>query len=322
MTGRYRVVNLEVDVADERLDRYLVRTLSELSRSQVQRLIRDGLVVLDGVTPKPGARVRPGMHIVARIPPSSSQAVFAQPIPLEVVYEDDDLLVVNKPPGMVVHPGHGHPQGTLVNALLSRYPHLDVGDSGRPGIVHRLDRDTSGLIVVAKTERALEHLRREFKSRRVQKTYLTLVQGRPLAPEGIIEAPIRRDPRQRHRMAVVAGGRPARTRYELLEELGDYSLLAVSPETGRTHQIRVHLSWLGMPVAGDPVYGQGRGTRRAKKELGLERQFLHAWRLSFEHPRGKGEVTVEAPLPADLQRVVDSFRADSAGKPRVPQSPG
>jgi 23S rRNA pseudouridine1911/1915/1917 synthase len=322
MTERERIVHLQVDVADERLDRYLVRALSDLSRSQAQRLIRDGLVVLDGVTPKPGAHVRPGMRVVVRIPPSSSEGVLAQPIPLDVIYEDDDLLVVNKPPGMVVHPGHGHPQGTLVNALLSRYPHLDVGDSGRPGIVHRLDRDTSGLIVAAKTEHALEHLRRQFKSRSVRKTYLALVRGRPPAPEGIIEAPIGRDPRQRQRMAVIAAGRPARTRYEILEDLGDYSLLAVSPETGRTHQIRVHLAWLGVPVAGDPVYGQGRATRRVENDIGLKRQFLHAWRLSFERPGGKGEVTLEAPLPADLRLVVDAFRTYSGGDTTRPPLPG
>jgi 23S rRNA pseudouridine1911/1915/1917 synthase len=233
---------------------------------------------------------------------------------LDVVYEDDDLLVVNKPAGMVVHPSHGHHQGTLVNALLSRYPNMDVGDSERPGIVHRLDRDTSGLIVVAKTEPALEHLRLQFKSRSVQKTYLALVHKHPPSPEGIIEAPIGRDPRQRQRMAVVRGGRPACTRYELLEELGDYSLLAVSPETGRTHQIRVHLAWLGVPIAGDPVYGRQRGGRRAKTYLGLERQFLHAWRLSFKRPKGNGDVSLEAPLPADLQRAIDTLRTRYHGR--------
>jgi 23S rRNA pseudouridine1911/1915/1917 synthase len=261
------------------------------------------------------------MSVTVHIPPAAGE-ILAEPIPLDVVYEDDDLLVVNKPAGMVVHPAYGHPQGTLVNALLARYPHLDVGDSGRSGIVHRLDRDTSGLIVVSKTEPALEHLRRQFKTRSVQKTYLALVRKPLPAPEGIIEAPIGRDPRQRQRMAVVAGGRPARTGYELLENLGDYSLLAVSPETGRTHQIRVHLAWLGMPVAGDRVYGQQRGVRRARTDLGLERQFLHAWRLSFERPRGNGDVALEAPLPADLQQVIDLLRDDTtedAMRPPLPR---
>jgi 23S rRNA pseudouridine1911/1915/1917 synthase len=167
--------------------------------------------------------------------------------------------------------------------------------------------------VVAKTEHALEHLRRQFKSRKVQKTYLTLVHGQPPAPEGIIEAPVGRDPRQRQRMAVIADGRPARTRYELWEDLDDYSLLSVSPETGRTHQIRVHLAWLGVPVAGDLVYSHERGARRAKSDMGLERQFLHAWRLSFERPGGKGSVSLEAPLPVDLQQAMDSLRSFASG---------
>lgn len=313
MRERERVVHLQVDETGERLDRYLARTLPDLSRSQVQRLIRDGRVVLDEETPKPGTLVSPGMRVVVRIPPSPSDEVFPQSIPLDVVYEDDDLLVVNKPAGMVVHPSHGHSQGTLVNALLARYPNLAVGDSGRPGIVHRLDRDTSGLIVVAKTEQALEHLCQQFKSRKVQKTYLALVHGQPSAPKGIIEAPVGRDPRQRQRMAVIADGRPARTRYEVWEELGDYSLLSVAPETGRTHQIRVHLAWLDVPVVGDSVYGHGRRARRAKGDMGLERQFLHAWRLSFERPDDKGSLSLEAPLPADLQQTIDSLRSYTSG---------
>jgi 23S rRNA pseudouridine1911/1915/1917 synthase len=192
--------------------------------------------------------------------------------------------------------------------LLARYPDLAVGDEGRPGIVHRLDRDTSGLMVVAKTEAALEHLHRQFKGREVKKTYLALVHGRPPAPEGIIEAPVGRDPRQRKQMAVVADGREARTRYRLLEDLGDYSLLAVSPETGRTHQIRVHLAWLGAPVVGDRVYGRGR----AEKRLGLGRQFLHAWRLSFERPGGEGVVALEAPLPGELCEPLRALKSAEA----------
>jgi len=247
------------------------------------------------------------MRVVVRIPAAPSEEVLPESIPLDIVYEDDDLLVVNKPAGMVVHPGHGHARGTLVNALLDRYPDLAVGDSERPGIAHRLDRDTSGLIVVAKTDEALEHLRQQFKSRWVQKTYLALIHGQPPAPEGIIEAPVGRDPRQRQRMAVIPGGRPARTRYQVLEDLGDYSLLAVFPETGRTHQIRVHLAWLGVPVVSDSVYGRKRGGHRAGRRLGLERQFLHAWRLSFERPGRKGRLTLEAPLPPDLQQVLTSL---------------
>jgi 23S rRNA pseudouridine1911/1915/1917 synthase len=303
-----RVVHLQVGEAGQRLDRYLARALPDLSRSQVQRLIRQGLVALNGEKTKSSTPVEPGMRVVVRIPPAPSGEIPPQTIPIDVVYEDEGLLVVNKPAGMVVHPSHGHWEGTLVNALLARYPDLAVGDAGRPGIVHRLDRDTSGLIVVAKTEAALEHLRQQFKNRSVKKTYLALVHGQPPAPEGIIDAPVGRDPRRRQRMAVVPGGRAARTRYRLLEGLGDYSLLAVSPETGRTHQIRVHLSWLGVPVAGDPFYSRGREARDAKKRLGLARQFLHAWRLSFDRPGGKGVLELEAPLPADLARVLRVLR--------------
>lgn len=312
MSNGERLVHLQVDVAGERLDRYLAGALPELSRSQLQRLIRNGLVVLEGEKPKPGTPVSLGMRVVVRIPPPPSGELVPQLIPLDVIYEDDDLLVVNKPAGMVVHPAHGHRQDTLANALLARYPDLAVGESGRPGIVHRLDRDTSGLIVVAKSEDALDHLRRQFRSRGVQKTYLALVRGRPPAVEGIIETPIGRDPRQRQRMAAIPSGRPARTRYTMLEELGDYSLLRVSPETGRTHQIRVHLAWLGVPIVGDPVYGRERGIRGAKNELGLERQFLHAWRLTFERPGAKGPVALEAPLPADLRQAIDVLRSQAS----------
>lgn len=308
MAERERVVHLQVDEAGERLDRYLARALPTLSRSQAQRLIRQGLVALGEETVKPSTIVEPGMRVVVHLPSVPSDEISPEPIPLDVVYEDDDLLVVNKPAGMVVHPSPGHHERTLVNALLARYPDLGVGDAGRPGIVHRLDRGTSGLIVVAKTEAALRHLRRQFKGRKVHKTYLALVHGRPPAPEGIIEAPLGRDPRQRQRMAVVPGGREARTRYRVLEDLGDYSLLEVIPETGRTHQIRVHLAWLGVPVAGDRLYGRERGVRRVKDDLGLERQFLHAWRLSFERPGGQDLLRLEVSLPDELERVINKLR--------------
>lgn len=307
MAETEQVVHLQVEKAGGRLDRYLAQALPDLSRAQAQRLIRQGRVALEGGIVKPSTPVGPGMRVVVRIPPSSPDELSPQLIPLQVVYEDEDLLVVDKPAGMVVHPAHGHQEGTLVNALLARYPDLAVGDAGRPGIVHRLDRDTSGLMVVAKTEAALEHLRRQFKGRSVRKTYKALVCGRPPSSEGVIEAPVGRDPRRRQRMAVIAGGRSARTYYELLETFAGYSLLAVSPETGRTHQIRVHLAWLGAPVAGDQVYGKERG-RRGKRGLGLARQFLHAWRLSFERLGGEGMVTFESPLPPDLEQVLTGLR--------------
>lgn len=313
LSEKEQVVHLQVDETGQRLDRYLTRMLPDVSRSQAQRLIREGLITLDGKTVKAGTLVKAGMQVVVHIPHAVPDDVLAQPMPLDVVYEDEDLLVVNKPAGMVVHPAHGHPEGTLVNALLARYPNLAAGDAARPGIVHRLDRDTSGLMVVAKTEAALEHLRRQFKNRQVRKTYLALVHGRPSVPEGIIEVPVGRDPRQRKRMAVVVGGRLARTRYRLLEDLHDYSLLAVSLETGRTHQIRVHLAWLGVPVAGDRVYGRERSARRARHDMGLERQFLHAWRLSFQRPGDKGMLELEAPLPPDLEGALAVLRGPAQG---------
>jgi 23S rRNA pseudouridine1911/1915/1917 synthase len=298
-----RIIRLHVDEAARRLDHYLARALPDVSRATIQRLIRQGLITVDGLASRASSPVKPGMQVVARIPPPTPAAqVSPQAIMLDVVYEDGDLLVVNKPAGMVVHPAAGHYEGTLVNALLARYPHLAAGDEGRPGIVHRLDRDTSGLLVVAKTETALDYLRAQFRSRQVKKTYLALVHGRPPKPEGIVEVPLGRDPRQRKRMAVVAGGRPARTGFRVLEDLGEYSLLSVSLETGRTHQIRVHLAWLGVPVVGDGVYG------RRRNRLGLARQALHAWRLAFERPGGRGRLELEAPLPADLEKVLEELR--------------
>jgi 23S rRNA pseudouridine1911/1915/1917 synthase len=238
--------------------------------------------------------------------------ITPEPVVLDILYEDEDLLVVDKPAGMVVHPAAGHEAGTLVNALLGAYPTLEAGDEGRPGIVHRLDRDTSGLIVVAKTTRALEHLRGQFKGRQVHKTYLALVHGHPPTAEGVIEAPVGRDPHHRQRMAVLPGGRPARTVFRRLAELGDYSLLSLQPETGRTHQIRVHLAWLGVPVVGDRIYG------RRRDDLGAPRQLLHAWRLSFERPGGRGTVDLAAPLPADIQDVLSRLGwRGSLGAPRL-----
>jgi 23S rRNA pseudouridine1911/1915/1917 synthase len=285
-------------MADQRLDRYLAQALPGVSRSHLQRLIRQGLVSLDGRAARPSTLVEPGMRVTVQLPSPPTPGIAPEPIALDIVYEDDDLLVVDKPAGMVVHPAAGHPSGTLVNALLAHCPALSVGEQGRPGIVHRLDRDTSGLIVVAKTTRALEHLRRQFKSRQVQKTYLALVHGHPPAAEGVIEAPVGRDPHHRQRMAVLAGGRPARTHFRRLAELGDHCLVSLRLETGRTHQIRVHLAWLGIPVVGDRIYGERRN------ELGAPRQLLHAWRLSFDRPGGRGTIELTAPLPADLQGIL------------------
>ena len=302
-----RTLQLQVDVSGQRLDRYLADALPGLSRSQIQRLIREGQVILNGQAAKPSTMVESGMLAVVRVPASPDDEALPQDMDLDVIYEDDDLVAISKPAGMVVHPAHAHREGTLVNALLARYPTLAVGDAGRPGIVHRLDRDTSGLIVVAKTDNALQHLREQFKQRKVKKTYLALVHGRPPSADGIVEAPVGRNPRQRKRMAVLAGGRAARTAFHLMEDLNDYSLLTVSPETGRTHQIRVHLAWVGVPVVGDRVYG------RRRNHLGLQRQFLHAWRLSFQRPGGKGRLDLVSPLPPDLRQVLRDLGSQHPG---------
>ncbi len=303
-----------VDQAGARLDQFLAQKLSHLSRSQIQKLIRQGQVLLaaPGAAARPVERpstsVQPGEVITLQLPEEKTPVLAAETVPLDVVYEDDELVVINKPAGMVVHPAYGHASGTLVNALLARYPDLvamtgaDADSSDRPGIVHRLDRDTSGLMIVARTPAALQHLRRQFKSRTVEKIYLALVFGEPVSPEGIIDVPLGRDPRFRQRIAPRPDGKPARTHYRLLENFDRYSLLEIGLETGRTHQIRVHLAWLKCPVVGDTVYG------RQKNPLGLKRQFLHAWRLQFRHPRTGETLLLEAPLDRHLQTILDHLR--------------
>ncbi|NJN94086.1 MAG: RluA family pseudouridine synthase [Anaerolineales bacterium] len=301
-------LQLQVDQSAARLDQWLAQALPQLSRSQLQKLIRQGQILVAGQSVRPSSAVQTGEVVTVYLPAVEPDAPQPETTPLAVVYEDDDLVVINKPAGMVVHPAHGHASGTLVNALLSRYPDLaalslsDAEATDRPGIVHRLDRDTSGLIMVARTPQALRHLQQQFKARTVEKTYLALVFGRPEAPEGIIEVPLGRDSRFRQKMAPRADGKPSRTHYRVLEDFEPYSLLEVGLETGRTHQIRVHLAWLKCPVVGDTVYG------RKKNVLGLKRQFLHAWRLRFQHPRTGETIELEAPLDAHLQAVLGQLR--------------
>jgi len=303
-----RVVHFQVDEISPRLDHYLVKEFPDLSRSQLKKLIEQGHVLLDNQPAKPSAAIQPGDVITVHLPAPEPVMLRPESVPLDIVFEDDDLIVINKPAGMVVHPAHGHKAGTLVNALLSRYPDLaemaqaDTGSVERPGIVHRLDRDTSGLIIVARTPLALKHLRRQFKARTVEKIYLALVFGEPKAPEGVIDVPLGRDPRHRQKFAPRADGKAARTHYRLLEEFAGYSLLEIGLETGRTHQIRVHLAWLKCPVVGDTVYG------RKKNSLGLKRQFLHAHRLSFLHPRTGEPLHLEAPLDEELQNILDQLK--------------
>jgi 23S rRNA pseudouridine1911/1915/1917 synthase len=289
-----------VEQSGARLDAYVTIRLPGVSRSAVQGMIAEGYILVNLTPAKAGHRLEAGDEIELVLPEQDDDALQAEDIPLDIVYEDDELMIVNKPAGMVVHPGAGHSRGTLVNALLSQMPDLPDQEGDRPGIVHRLDRDTSGLIAIAKTDRAIEHLQAQFKDRRVSKVYLALVEGRLQPDKGLVDAAIGRDPRQRQRMAVVSDGRPARTAYQVREHLGDHTFIEVRPETGRTHQIRVHLSAIGYPVYGDPIYGR-------RKRSG-DRLFLHAWQLTLDLPSSGERRTFTAPLPDDLQRILDALK--------------
>jgi 23S rRNA pseudouridine1911/1915/1917 synthase len=292
-----------------RADRFAA-DLSGLSRSRIQRLIADGRLTVDGKPVRANSSVGPGTVLVLEVPPPEPAGIAPEEIPLEVAYEDPDVLVVVKPAGLVVHPSPGHPVGTIVNALLARdTSYGGIAGVERPGIVHRLDRDTSGLLMVAKTDVGQAALMAQLRARRVKKTYLALVQGAVQATAGRIEAPIGRDPANRMRMAVVAGGRRSVTGYRVRERFTGWTLLEVDLVTGRTHQIRVHLAALGHPVAGDPVYGTGTA-RRGPQDLG--RLFLHAWRLAFVTPASGDLVRLEAPLPEDLEEVLAALRAGAA----------
>jgi 23S rRNA pseudouridine1911/1915/1917 synthase len=242
--------------------------------------------------------------IQVHLPDAAPSRLAPEAMELDIVYVDDAVIVVNKPSDLVVHPAHGHSGGTLVNGLLAQFPDLaamvavEAQSAFRPGVVHRLDQDTSGLIVITRTPEALRHLRRQFKNRTVEKTYLALVYGQPDAPEGVIDVPLGRDPRQRQKFAPRVDGKPARTHYRVKQPLNGYSLLEIGLETGRTHQIRVHLAWLKCPVVGDTVYG------RKKTPPGVNRQLLHAWRLAFRHPLSGDLVSFDAPLPADMRAAI------------------
>ena len=295
------VHRLVADRSDERLDLFVARRTPSLTRSRVRRLIDDGLVTVDGRTAaKAGVKLGAGQQVQVTVPPPQPIDLEPEAIPLNIVFEDEDLLVVDKPAGLATHPSPGHSRHTLVHAVLAHCPDLSgIGGKQRPGIVHRLDKDTSGLIIVAKHDAAHLSLAQQLKERRVEKRYLALVEGRPEPPEGVIDAPIGRHPQHRKRMAVVEGGREARTRYRVVREVAGRSLVEVSPEHGRTHQIRVHLAAIGHPVIGDPMYG-----RRGGRPSSLRRQFLHAQRLAFRHPRTGERLELEAPLPEDLEKAL------------------
>lgn len=277
-----------------------------LSRSRIQSLAADGCVTVNGALARPAQRIRAGDAVKVIVPPAQSPAdLIPQDIPLGVIYEDSHIAVVDKPAGMPVHPGPGHPDGTLVNALLARCPDIrGIGGELRPGIVHRLDRDTSGLLVVAKNQQAHQNLTEQLRRREMLKEYLAVSAGLVTPASGTIDAPLGRDPRHRQRMAVTAGGRNARTHYDTREELPDHTLLTVRLETGRTHQIRVHLAYIGYPILGDDVYGKGSAL--------LDRQFLHAARLGLHHPENGEWMEHESGLPHRLETVLANLRFGAA----------
>ena len=288
-----------------RLDRLVAARLADLSRTAVQRLIDDGFITLNGSICKASDKIGQGDVIVVRVPPPAPTELLAEDIPLTIVYEDDDVVVIDKPAGLVVHPAAGHDSGTLVNALLGHIPDLEgIGGEVRPGIVHRLDKDTSGLIVAAKNDRALQFLQDQFKSRTIKKMYLALVEGIVEPREGIIDAPIGRSKTDRKKMGVTREGRSARTRYRVRQiyRQPDLTLVEAYPETGRTHQIRVHFAWLKHPLVGDETYGRQRSI------VPSERHFLHAASLTLTLPNGKTH-TFNSKLPDDLQGVLDQLTA-------------
>lgn len=306
MEDTNRRLELTLDDIDERLDRALTAAAPELSRMQWQRLIREGLVTVDGERARPSYRIQGGEQLVALVPAVVEASALAEDIPLDVRYEDSDLIVLNKPAGMVVHPSLGHEAGTLVNALLAHCPDLGgVGGERRPGIVHRLDKDTSGLIVAAKHDQALWYLQNQFKQRTVTKVYLALVHGTLQPPEALIDAPIGRDPRSRQKMAVVSttrgDARPAQTAFRALTYYTNYTYVECRPHTGRKHQLRVHLAYIGFPVVGDLIYG------RRKDPLGLKRHFLHAAELTFRRLSDDAVVHITSELPEELQTALDQL---------------
>jgi 23S rRNA pseudouridine1911/1915/1917 synthase len=287
---------VEPQHAGKRLDRFLAETLPSFSRSRLQALIRDGCVTVNGKKARPRNIVRAGDVVDLTEPKVASIAAEAEPMHLEILFEDDDIVVINKPAGLVVHPGAGHQQHTLVNALLAHCKNLSgIGGKERPGIVHRLDKETSGVLVIAKNDAAHRDLSKQFADRTTGKTYLALVAGTPRKSLGIIDAPIARHPVHRQRMSVARrAGRSAKTEYRVIRSSGDRSLVECVIHTGRTHQIRVHLHHLGHPVLGDKVYG-------GKRAGNFSHQMLHAWKLSFRHP-GTGElVNFTAPIPNDFE---------------------
>ncbi len=304
-----KTINVEESDEGKRLDVYLSRQLA-LSRSLVQKLITSNLVMVNGEHPRVSRRVKAGDILSVAIPAPEKDEILPEDIPLDILYEDDDIIAVNKPRGIVVHPACGNRSGTLVNALLAHSEKLStIGGKERPGIVHRLDKDTSGVILVAKNDETHIALQRDLKRRMVEKIYLAIVRGVPKDREGLINAAVGRHPIHRKNMAVLAEekGRSALTYYETLQEFQGYALLRVRPITGRTHQIRVHLKHIGHPIVGDKVYGPLR-----RDSLGMTGQALHAFSLAFAHPTTGEHMYIEAAMPEDMCSVLRKL--DNGGR--------
>lgn len=292
-----------------RLDKYVASQLSDLSRTYLQQLITEGRLLVDGQVRRAAFKMTPGQVVTLSLPPTEDFELEAQDIPLDIIFEDDDILLINKPAGMVVHPAPGHPRDTLVNAVLHHAPSISIQGSNRPGIIHRLDKDTSGVMVIAKSNRAQMSLAEQWQERSVIKRYTTLVAGVVEEDSATIDAPIGRNAVNRQQMTTTRSGREAITHFTVVERFEDTTLLDVQIETGRTHQIRVHLAFIGFPVVGDALYGNKVSARIAER-LGVQRQFLHASSLGIRVPSSNEHRTFDAPLPAEMAEVLEHLRSD------------
>ena len=304
-------INIQVIENSDRLDRYLSQKLSDLSRSRIQQLIEQGHVqVNDQICTSKKINLKIGDHISLEIPAIEPLKLVAADIPLDILYEDEELIILNKPAGLVVHPAPGHPEGTLVNAILAHCPNLPgIGGIQRPGIVHRLDKDTTGAIVIAKTDLAYQHLQAQLQAKTARREYLGLVYGVPKTETGSIDLPIGRNPQDRKKMGIVSvedGGRAAITHWQVQERLANYTLIHFQLETGRTHQIRVHSAKIGHPIVGDPLYSSAHSIG-----VNLPGQALHAWKLQLQHPVSGKLLQVTAPLPRSFTTLLEVLRRRS-----------
>ncbi|WP_429970907.1 RluA family pseudouridine synthase [Fructilactobacillus sp. Tb1] len=297
-----RELEYHVSLTGLRLDKSISDELPEISRSRANELIKDDLVTVNGETKKAKYKVKENEKIIVNVPETKQLDLVPENIKLDIVYEDDDVIVVNKPQGMVVHPAPGHPDHTLVNALLYHTDLPDINGTFRPGIVHRIDKDTSGLLMVAKSDIAMQSLSQQLKDKTSRRKYIALVHGSFKEESGTIDAALGRSPKDRKKQAVVKGGRNAVTHFKVLERFGnDYTLVQCQLETGRTHQIRVHMKYINHPVVGDPLYGP-------RKTLKGNGQFLHAAELGFKHPTTGKEMDFEAPLPEIFEKTLNNLR--------------